>query len=1017
MSMASLGLFPGPPAQISIQTYSCEGGAGGAARTAEAVTNIIASRPVLRLSELGVASLTDVSWDRYDGKGFTQQHLDATALTLVSCLTACLGILSAAATSWVLIRLQRKMRPSVMCSLQNLARRRMAAIPKSISMQVLVATLHTVRDSSITRLLALKTHEPHFLVVELGRALRREKKFGVQASEVQMTTEMDAWHVPRALVAQALGRLGATTAAAVADLQMALTDADWHVRLTAAQALGGLGAAAAPAVGDLAHTSLRDENWHVRKAAAEALGRLGVAAAPAVGELQMALRDEDWHVRRAAGEALAGLGAAAAPAVGDLQTALRDEDGHVRRAAAEALGRLGATAPAVGELKMALKDDDVDVRRAAAKALDGLGLKAAPAVGNLLMALRDEDGDVRRAAAEALGGVGTAAVPAMGDLVLMALNDKDREVQRAAAEALGGLGTAAAPSVGDLQMALRDEDWHMRRAAAEALGGVGAAAAPSMGDLVLTALNDKNMDVQRAAAKALAGLGEAAAIAVRDLQMALGDEDRDVRRAAAEALAGLGAAAVPAVRDLQTALRDEDKHVRRAAAEALGGLGAAAAPAVGDLQKVLRDEAEDCHVRTAAAEAIGGLGAAAAPAMGDLAMALRDQDCHVRRAAAEALGGLGAAAVPEAGDLQAALTRVWGNVHDCIATGDTYPVAALGRAAILRASEVSLEHQPTLPDFVISLQELLALGTGGPMVAEMVWEWRLLFIKHSPWTLVSAAVAYVVASTGTSLAELLAQPHCIVRSDNDSHQGCKLWTWKLPWRLGEHHSWESWRDWRKWWLAAHLVKCFGLRSVEDLRQWLAAFRKQETYVQVLQAEDVERLRVAAQLYHYATRLETVQKPDLFDPAVLAVFRCRGITVLPAKSSDGQPSQGLQFVSSDLLRPTLVNVDAMEEAAVRALDVTSYGTSPPVPVLRPGWLLIDAVAVSLHLVLLVLMAFYPLALLCISEVSAVPFLGRSPVDGLTLTHFGPRFPQLSSVLLSTSPAPRPYFRHVKCAKCK
>ncbi|CAE7364001.1 ILA [Symbiodinium natans] len=1211
MSAASLGLFPGRPAKIFIRVDSCEGGVDAAASTARAISQIVASRPVLRFFGGDAARQAEGSRLLYDGQDLGQQSSDATKLIVASCLTAFLGILSAFATCGGLIYMQQRMRPTFGRTLRNLARRRTSAFPKSISMRVLVATLiHQLHprivaanDGPLARILTAGNEELHFLTAELARALieiaciaqtvkalewatavieaasevgsaypvysvavaasltigdehvpvRRalalalegegaagsppllhvqmatlSRNVGTRIEAVEALASLGAAAEPavgdlqtalrdrdkdvRRAAAEALGRLGAAAEPAAGDLQTALRDRDKDVRGAAAEALGSLGAAAEPAVGDL-QTALRDWDADARRAAAEALGRLGAAAEPAVGDLQRALRDgdkdvrraaaealgrlaavghlqtalrdRDKDVRRAAAEALGRLGAAAEPAVGDLQrafrdgdegvrgaaavalftlaavghlqTALRDRDKDVRRAAAEALGRLGAAAePAVGDLQMvlrdggwrvrraaaealgrlgaasefavgamgrlaavghlqtALRDRDKDVRRAAAEALGSLGAAAAPAVGDLQRALRDGDEGVRGAAAAALGRLGAAAKPAVGDL-LRALRDGDEGVRGAAAEALGRLGAAAEPAIGDLLRALRDGDEGMRGAAAEALGRLGAAAEPAVGDLQMV-LRDGGWRVRRAAAEALGSLGAAAEPAVGDLQTALRDWDADARRAAAEALGRLGAAA--AVGDLQTALRHWDADVRRAAAEALGRLGAAAEPAVGDLQTALRDRDKD--VRRAAAEALGRLGAAAEPAVGDLQRALRDGDEGVRGAAAEALGRLGAAAEPAVGDLQRALRdRGWrvrraaagalalldGSVHALIASDNHGLVHRLGEAALQQACEAFPVEMPCFADFVRSLQGLLAPATCDPFVAEMAWEWRALLVLPSPWTLVSAAVAFIVTSTRPSLAELLAQPHCIVRCHSDIHQGCKLWTWKLPARIRRHHSWDSWKNWRKWWLVTHLARCCSLRSWEALRNWLSAFRERQTFIQVLQAQDVERLQAAAQLYHYATRLEAVQKPDFFDPAVLAVFRHLGISVLPAKSQDGEPSGGLQFVSSDVLRPLLVNVAAMEEAAFQALDVTSYDKSPPVPVLRPGWPLIDAATVSLHIVLLILMAFWPLALLCISEVSAAPFLGRSPMDGLTMSHFNVRFPQLSSVLLRTSPVPR------------
>ena len=125
----------------------------------------------------------------------------------------------------------------------------------------------------------------------------------------------------------------------VAAMLLALSDEAGHVRAAAAQALGDIGGEfAAAAVPDL-ETAVTDPEIRVRRAAVYALGMLGGESQ--VARLAAVLGDgsESPHVRGAAAEALADLGAAQGCSA--LSAALADPSAEVRYWAAFALGEIG----------------------------------------------------------------------------------------------------------------------------------------------------------------------------------------------------------------------------------------------------------------------------------------------------------------------------------------------------------------------------------------------------------------------------------------------------------------------------------------------------------------------------------------------------------------------------------------------------------------------------------------------------------------------------------------------------
>jgi HEAT repeat protein len=176
----------------------------------------------------------------------------------------------------------------------------------------------------------------------------------------------------RAAVATALGKVGPSAVAALAEA--AASDADANVRWRAAAALGEIGSAAASAVPQLAG-ALADPAPRVRFHAAQALGCIGPAAGGAasrLGKVAVSKREE-IGIRRKAVQALGMIGPEAGAGIPFLAEAARDTDTWIRVCAAEALGETAATSQvARSVLEGLLRDDEEPVRRAARRALERL---------------------------------------------------------------------------------------------------------------------------------------------------------------------------------------------------------------------------------------------------------------------------------------------------------------------------------------------------------------------------------------------------------------------------------------------------------------------------------------------------------------------------------------------------------------------------------------------------------------------------------------------------------------------
>lgn len=152
-------------------------------------------------------------------------------------------------------------------------------------------------------------------------------------------------------------------------LAEALSDSDPQVRAAAAEALGKIGAPSVAALPELRALVNDDGDASVRLKAIEALLIISPDTA-ALRPLTTALADSAAQVRRAAASALGALGPLAAPATAPLTRALSDSSAAVRAAGALALGQIG---PAARESRSALlaarRDPSAQVRRLADDAL------------------------------------------------------------------------------------------------------------------------------------------------------------------------------------------------------------------------------------------------------------------------------------------------------------------------------------------------------------------------------------------------------------------------------------------------------------------------------------------------------------------------------------------------------------------------------------------------------------------------------------------------------------------------
>ena len=239
----------------------------------------------------------------------------------------------------------------------------------------------------------------------------------------------------RRQAAWALGRSGATAAAAAPRLVAALRDDDPAVRAEAARALSAAGPLE-PWARDALYVALDDGSETVRWAAADALATQDRTDRDSAARLAGVLDSPDTYVRAFAAWSLAQAGEQAAVAAEHLVARAGDADPGVRALAVRALGNLGSSdAAIVAALERTLAEGTDEERFRAARALAKLGPAAAPAVGALSRALGEDDARLRREAALGLARIGSPAEPALPRLVA-ARRDADPAVRDAAEKAI-----------------------------------------------------------------------------------------------------------------------------------------------------------------------------------------------------------------------------------------------------------------------------------------------------------------------------------------------------------------------------------------------------------------------------------------------------------------------------------------------------------------------------------------------------------------------------------------------------
>lgn len=286
------------------------------------------------------------------------------------------------------------------------------------------------------------------------------------------------------------------------ELQLALQDKDWNVRMAAVLGLGELGD---PGGLPLLRLALQDSDEYIRKASLRVLGQFGDLA-----EIRAALQDENLSVREAAVEELKKLGD-----LEGVRLAFHDENFIVRISAVRAFGVLRHLG-GLPQLYLALSDEDNYVRLTAVRTLKFWKIKE-----GLSLALQNTDENVRSIAVLGLGET--------GDLrgVQQSLLDEKPVVRAAAIEALTWL-VDLETSLPTVRIALHDTDPHVRASAVWLVGELGdQESIPQLRQ----ALHDSDKNVRMGSVEALCDLGDEAG-----LRLALQDADPYVVQAAKEAL-------------------------------------------------------------------------------------------------------------------------------------------------------------------------------------------------------------------------------------------------------------------------------------------------------------------------------------------------------------------------------------------------------------------------------------------------------------------------------------------------
>lgn len=187
---------------------------------------------------------------------------------------------------------------------------------------------------------------------------------------------------------------------AVQPLVAALADVRPRVRSGAALALGKLGATAAAAVPSLI-TTLGGAVEHVRRCGRDALCQIGETVEP---QLVQALESSDANTQAMAAAALGRIGKPAAVTIARLLTLLIHESAFVRRQAAHAFGQFGndSVSPVLELLRKALQARDWSVAEEAVVAPRETGSKTDEVYSALFHAFWSGGGRVRDEALTAL---------------------------------------------------------------------------------------------------------------------------------------------------------------------------------------------------------------------------------------------------------------------------------------------------------------------------------------------------------------------------------------------------------------------------------------------------------------------------------------------------------------------------------------------------------------------------------------------------------------------------------------
>jgi HEAT repeat protein len=359
----------------------------------------------------------------------------------------------------------------------------------------------------------------------------------------------------------------------VPGLAASLHDPDPYERAGAAEALGQLGSSAKAAVAQL-RAALTDSDLYVRIYAAVALGKVETGCAPPLAVLTAALRHQDAEVRAAAAAALAWFGPRARPASSGLIAALEDREKRVRRVAACALGETGPETGVVLALARVLRQDqDFKTRITVLKSLGKFGEAARSAETALRRNLR-EDPDLADAAAEVLAHF---SPPAM-DALLDALGNGDCGASMTVPHYLGEMGPRARAAIPALMGALKEKEGPLRFQAAEALLRIDRRlAAPEIVEALQGLLREEEYFgiPRKHIVDLLAETGpDPAAVPVLAAMLRREDRKQDIlvriaRYTAVEALAKAGPTARVAIPAIQAMMHKGDTNDRLRAARAL----------------------------------------------------------------------------------------------------------------------------------------------------------------------------------------------------------------------------------------------------------------------------------------------------------------------------------------------------------------------------------------------------------------------------------------------------------------